>query len=111
MFFIRVVPTRTVPTRTVLARVRLPRVALARVLLTRVALTRTVLARVALVRAVVMPRPGSAGRAAGAPHPADSTGKPAGVAQRLAEQILDLGVGAAQLVPGPPCKGVVHGGI
>ena len=35
-------------------------------------------------------------------------GQPAGVGQRAAEQVLDLGVGAAQLVAGPAGQRVVH---
>ena len=35
-------------------------------------------------------------------------GQPSGVGQRAAQQELDLGVGAAQLVTGPPGQGVMH---
>jgi hypothetical protein len=39
------------------------------------------------------------------------SGQAASLGQRAAEQKLDLGVGAAQVVAGPPGQGVVHGGV
>jgi len=47
-------------------------------------------------------------RPAHLPHPA---GQPAGVGQRTAQEKLDLGVRAPQLVGGPPGQGVMDGGI
>ncbi|GAA2532800.1 hypothetical protein GCM10010201_35470 [Pilimelia columellifera subsp. columellifera] len=47
----------------------------------------------------------------GAADPADSSGKATGVCEGFTQQILNLGVRAAQLVSGPPCKCVVHGGV
>src|SRR6266566_400940 len=44
-------------------------------------------------------------RLAHLPH---STRQPPGVGQGVAQEELDLGVGAAQLVGGPPGQGVVH---
>jgi hypothetical protein len=54
--------------------------------------------------------PRTAGTAGAADLPS-GTGHPAGVGQGPPEQELDLGVGAAQLVPGPPGQGVVHGRV
>src|SRR5271154_3394768 len=61
-------------------------------------------------------RSGGVGRAAGAGPPglAHLPGvawQPACIGQRLAQQVLDLGVGAAQLVGGPAGQRVVHGGV
>src|SRR5215469_5104231 len=47
-------------------------------------------------------------RTAGAAHLPDVSRQAAGLAQRAAEQELDLGVGAAQVVAGPPGQRVVH---
>src|SRR5262249_29296228 len=47
-----------------------------------------------------------AARAAGFTHFSRLAGQPPGVGQRPAQQELDLGVGAAQLVSGPPGQGV-----
>src|SRR5882762_1620042 len=55
--------------------------------------------------------PAGGGRAAAGPHRPGAAGQPPGVGERAAEQELDLGVGAAQLVAGPPGQGVVDGGI
>ena len=41
-------------------------------------------------------------------HPSGVTGQPPGVGQRAAQQELDLGVGAAQLVVRPPGQCVMH---
>jgi hypothetical protein len=38
-------------------------------------------------------------------------GQSPGIGQGAAQQELDLGVGTAQLVGGPPGQGVVNGGI
>src|ERR1700760_4843049 len=54
--------------------------------------------------------PGAA-RTAGPADLSDGAGDPAGVSEGPAEQELDLGVGAAQFVAGPPGQGVVHGRI
>ena len=59
---------------------------------------------------------GSAGlgfprRAAGPAHLPGLAGHPPRVAERAAQQELDLGVGAAQLVGGPPGQRVVNGRI
>jgi hypothetical protein len=48
---------------------------------------------------------------AGAAHLPDVSGQAAGVGQGPAEQELDLGVGAAQFVAGPPGQRVVHGRV
>jgi hypothetical protein len=45
------------------------------------------------------------------PHRPGAAGQPPGVGERAAEHELDLGVGAAQLVAGPPGQGVVDGGV
>jgi hypothetical protein len=50
-------------------------------------------------------------RSAGPAHRSDLAGQPACVGQRSAEQEFDLGVGAAQLVGGPPGKGVMNGWV
>src|SRR6185437_16662485 len=44
---------------------------------------------------------------AGPAHGSDLAGQPPGVGQGTAQEELDLGVGAAQLVGGPPGQGVV----
>jgi hypothetical protein len=44
-------------------------------------------------------------------HLSGAVGHPARVAERAAQQELDLGVGTAQLVGGPTGQGVVHGRI
>src|ERR1017187_2148712 len=44
-------------------------------------------------------------------HPSGVAGEPSGVGERAAEEELDLGVGAAQLVAGPSGQGVVDGGV
>ena len=67
-------------------------------------------------RPVTWCRSGVFGPAAGPRAPAGAhrsclTGQPPGVGQRAAEQKLDLGVGAAQLVLGPSGQGVVHGRV
>jgi hypothetical protein len=56
-------------------------------------------------------RRGAAWRPAGPAHRSDLAGQPACVCQRLAEQEFDLGVGAAQLVGGPPGEGVMNGWV
>ena len=47
-------------------------------------------------------------RLAHLPHPPR---QPPGVGQGAAQEELDLGVGAAQFVGGPPGQGVVDGGV
>src|SRR5450755_678415 len=57
--------------------------------------------------------PGAAGGGwppAGA-HGPGAAGQPPGVFEGTAEQKFDLGVGAAELVAGPPGQGVVDGGV
>ena len=56
-------------------------------------------------------RRGAAGRPTGPAHLPGLAGQPAGVGQCAAEQELDLGVGAAQLVGGPPGEGDVNGWV
>jgi hypothetical protein len=51
------------------------------------------------------------GWATGPAHLADVTGQPSRSGERLPQQELDLGVGAAQIVRGPPGERVVHGGV
>jgi hypothetical protein len=53
-------------------------------------------------------RQGAAWRSAGPAHLPGLAGHPPRVGQRSAEQEFDLGVGAAQLVGGPPGEGVVN---
>jgi hypothetical protein len=53
-------------------------------------------------------RTGCGGWTAGFPYPADSPGEAAGVAEGFAQEVLDLGVGAAELVSGPARERVVH---
>jgi hypothetical protein len=50
-------------------------------------------------------------RPAGPAYRPDSAGQPPGVGQRAAEQELNLGVGAAQFVGGPPAQRIVHGRV
>jgi len=45
------------------------------------------------------------------PHRSGAPGQPPRVGECAAEQEFDLGVGAAQLVVGPPGQGVVDGGV
>jgi hypothetical protein len=48
---------------------------------------------------------------AAGPHQPGAAGQPPSLGERAAEQELDLGVGAAQLVAGPPGQGVVDGRV
>jgi hypothetical protein len=50
-------------------------------------------------------------RAAGPAHLPDPAGQAAGLGQRAAEQVLDLGVSAAQVIACPPGQRVVHGRV
>src|ERR1700722_19512029 len=52
---------------------------------------------------------GIARRTAGLAHRAHAARQPAAVGESMPEQVLDLGIGAAQLVGGPPSQGVVNG--
>ncbi len=45
------------------------------------------------------------------PHPSRVSGEPPGLGQRAAQQELDLGVSASQVVGGPPGQGIVDGWI
>ena len=56
-------------------------------------------------------RPIAGGWPPAGPHRPGAAGQPPGVGERAAEQELDLGVGAAHLVAGPPGQGVVDGGV
>ena len=51
------------------------------------------------------------GRPPTGPHRSGAAGQPSGFCERGAEQELDLGVGAAQLVAGPPDQGVMDGWV
>ena len=51
------------------------------------------------------------GRAPAGPHRPCAAGQPPGFGERAAEQELDLRVGAAQLVAGPPGQGVMDGRV
>jgi hypothetical protein len=51
------------------------------------------------------------GRAAAGAHWPGATGQPPRIGECAAEQELDLGVGAAQLIPSPSGQGVVDGGV
>src|SRR5215472_3057488 len=65
----------------------------------------------ALATAGVAGLPGCRVTAAGPAHRSDLAGQPACVGQRAAQQDFDLGIGAAQLVAGPPGQGVVDGRV
>jgi hypothetical protein len=67
-------------------------------------------------RLVVAVRRADSGPAGGGwppagPHRPGTAGQPSSLGERTAEQELDLGVSAAQLVAGPPGQGIVDGGV